>query len=73
MTESEDITFTVHVVVNDGQIEIIDYNPRVLIKEKENQNGGSYRRGSYYKPSKQFRRLTRKLKKSYKNKNRFYK
>ena len=73
MTEPEDITFTVHVFVNDDQIEIRGYKPSVPMKEKENQNGGSYRRGSYYKPSKQHRRLTRKLKKSYKNKYRFYK
>ena len=71
MTEPDDtIIYTVRVLVNGNTISIKSAIPR---KEKENQNGESYRRGSYYKPSKQHRRLTRKLKKSYKNKYRFYK
>ena len=71
MTEPDDtIIYTVRVLVDGDTISIKSAVPR---KEKENQNGGSYRRGSYYKPSKQHRRLTRKLKISYKNKYRFYK
>ena len=71
MTEPDDtIIYTVRVLVDGDTISIKSAVPR---KEKENQNGRSYRRGSYYKPSKQHRRLTRRLKKSYKNKYRFYK